>query len=73
VLKRDWIILAIVATLPVIFIAFGAVGVALASNHEAYHAARVMDMAKMVALITVPVGGILIAFIISRPHLDRDL
>ena len=29
-------------------------------------------MAKTVALVTVPVAGILVAYIISRSHMDRD-
>ena len=71
-LKTTWISLGIALTLPVIFIAFGAVGVTLASKDHEVQAKDVMEMAKTIALVTVPVGAILIAYIVSRSRLDHD-
>jgi hypothetical protein len=71
-LKTTWISLGIAVTLPVIFIAFGAVGVALASSDHEYQAMKVMDAAKSVAMIAVPIGAALIAFLAWSARSERD-
>ena len=63
-MRVEWISLGIALTLPVIFIAFGSVGVTLASKNHEVQAKEVMEMAKSIAMITVPTGAALIAFIV---------
>ena len=65
-MRVEWISLGIALTLPVIFIAFGAVGMTLAAKNHEVQAKDVMDMAKSIAMITVPIGAALIAFIVWR-------
>lgn len=65
-MRVEWISLGIAVTLPVIFIAFGAVGVTLAAKNHEVQAKDVMEMAKSIAMITVPIGAALIAFIVWR-------